>query len=100
MFLAGVAALGAVTPVVAAPANETYCRAVGTAAGKVATLRDAGRSLDDAVSTVVAEGGPIGRAALHASAALLFARFRQMSPENAEFEFYLDCLDDEDGATR
>ncbi|MBC7513794.1 MAG: hypothetical protein H7234_05080 [Herminiimonas sp.] len=97
-LLGGAATLGAVQPALAAPANEAHCRAVGAAAGRLAALRDAGRPLDDAVTTAAAEGGPVDQAALRTSATLLFARFRRMSPENAEFEFYLDCLDDETGA--
>lgn len=93
-LLAGVTTLGAMQPVSAAPANETHCRAVGASAGRLAALRDTGRPLDDAVTTAAA-GVPTDQTALRASAALLFARFRRMSPENAEFEFYLDCLDDE-----
>ena len=95
ILLVGVATSGAMRPARAAPANEAYCRAVGAYAGKLATLRDAGRSINEALASVAAGSSQSQREALRASAALLFARFRLMSPENAEFEFYLDCLDDE-----
>ena len=86
-------------PVAATPAGEAHCRAVGATAGRIAVLRDAGRSQDEAVASVAGQGGISDAAALRTSAALLYARFRRMEPENAEFEFYLDCLDDEAGAT-
>ena len=86
-------------PAAATPAGEAHCRAVGAAAGRIAVLRDAGRPQDEAVASVAAQGGISDAVALRSSAALLYARFRRMAPENAEFEFYLDCLDDEAGAT-
>ena len=94
-----VATLAAVGPAAAVPAAEQHCRAVGTDAGEIARLRDAGRSIDEAVTTVAAKRSQSGSAALRSSAALLFERFRRMSPADAEFEFYLDCLDDADSAT-
>ena len=90
---------GASMSAIATPAGEAHCRAVGAAAGRIAVLRDAGRSQDEAVASVAVQGGVSDTAALRSSAALLYARFRRMEPENAEFEFYLDCLDDEGGAT-
>lgn len=81
----------------AAPANEVYCRASGANASRIATLRDAGRSSDQAVAAVATELGQYDTEALRSAAALLFGRFRLMSPENAAFEFYLDCLDDDVG---
>ena len=86
-------------PAAATPAGEAHCRAVGAAAGRIAVQRDAGRSQDEAVTSVATQDGISDATALRASAALLYARFRRMEPENAEFEFYLDCLDDEAGAT-
>ena len=94
-----IAMLGAVGPVAAVPAVEQHCRAVGTDASEIAVLRDAGRSIDEAITTVAAKRSQPNSVALRSSAMLLFERFRRMSPANAEFEFYLDCLDDADSAT-
>ncbi len=95
LLILGAASVGILSPAAAAPANEAHCRMVGADAGRLAVLRDAGRPVDASVATVAAGPGRPNPEALREAAALLFARFRLMSPENAEFEFYLDCLDDE-----
>lgn len=93
------AAAGTAVASAAAPLGEATCRAVGADAGRIAVLRDAGRSIEEAVASVSDDGSQSTPAARRIAAALLFARFRLMSPENAAFEFYLDCLDDQETVT-
>jgi GNAT superfamily N-acetyltransferase len=76
--------------------REQVCQRSGALASAVAQARDRGMAQTAAVTAVAATATPDEQAMVLEAAHLLYERFRQMTPESAEFEFTLDCLDGAD----
>lgn len=76
--------------------REQVCQRSGALASAVAQARDSGTSQTAAVTAVAATATPDEQAMVLEAAHLLYERFRQMTPDSAEFEFRLDCLDGAD----
>lgn len=76
--------------------REQVCQRSGALASAIACARDRGMEQTAAVTAVAATATADEQAIVLEAAHLLFERFRQMTPESAEFEFTLDCLDGAD----
>lgn len=90
-FVAGVTICGTVH---AEDPHQEVCQRVGTLASAIARARDSGLSQAAAITAVQSTARPAESATVVETAKLLYERFKQMSPDDAAFEFMLDCLDD------
>ncbi|KAF3999996.1 hypothetical protein [Glaciimonas immobilis] len=95
------------TGATAADIKDVACRQTGAQAHAIAAERDQGKSLEEAIAIVRKAGAKVNANAnvaahvgdasdekpIREMAVLLFRQFRQMSPDDAAFEFYMDCLD-------
>ena len=79
----------------AAENKEVVCRKVGARAETIATARDQGKSMEEVIASLRNVSGQADDKPIKEAAELLFKRFRQMTPEAAAFEFYMDCLDND-----
>ncbi|MDY7547214.1 hypothetical protein QN360_05580 [Glaciimonas sp. CA11.2] len=75
--------------------KEVVCRSVGARAQAIAAARDQGKSMEEVIASQRNVTGQADDKTTKEAAELLFHRFRQMTPEAAAFEFYMDCLDND-----
>lgn len=79
----------------AAETKEVNCRNVGARAHIIATARDQGKSMEEVIASLRKVAEQVDDKSLKEATGLLFHRFRQMTPDAAAFEFYMDCLDND-----
>lgn len=73
--------------------KELSCRQVGVQAQAIAEARDQGKSIEEILAALPSAVDSDQKKAIIEAGNLLFHQFRQMTPEAAAFEFYMDCLD-------
>lgn len=87
-----------VSSAIANDRKESDCRSLGARAQEIAQARDAGKTMQEVrlvLDSQADKSSPTDQQVLLQAVESLFHQFRQMTPDAAAFEFFMDCLDND-----